>query len=266
MKKLTIGTTSILVFVFALSTVGYALDATTVMKKMKEVLEPNLPTTRKVVITFRENNKEKVQWVAREGRKNSPDGKKSLLVLLEPETLKGAAYLIWEQDIETSMKWLYLPSLGVRRIVPVKAYESFLHTDFTYADIGFIDISGLHSILGREDHEGVDSYKVETIPKKRWYYSRVITWISAETMLPSEREYYDAAGRLWKKQLFEEVTRINNVPTPVKMRMMDIQAGTSTEYAVSEICYGAAIPDDIFEPKSLPLALDAPFCPVTRGR
>ena len=44
--------------------------------------------------------------------------------------------------------------------------------------------------------------------------------------------------------------------------MVDHQNKTSTEYKVSELCYGTDVPDDVFELSKLPHALDAAFCQV----
>ena len=135
-------------------------------------------------------------------------------------------------------------------------------SDFTYSDIGFINVRGTHKLLGVEDHLGIKAYKVETIPEAKWYYSRIIKWVSAENFLPLERDLYDVVGNLWKTQFFEDVEVINNIPNPLKVRMVDVQTKTSTEYKVSDICYGAPVADEVFEPKGLPHALDVPFCPL----
>lgn len=150
----------------------------------------------------------------------------------------------------------------VVEMAPVMAYDSFQGTDFTYSDLGFIDVRGVHKLLGVEEHLGSKAYKVETIPEARWYYSRIITWVSTKNFLPLERDCYDVTGTLWKTQLFEDVAVINNIPTPLKVRMMDVQAKTSTENRVSEICYGAPISDEVFELRGLPNALNVPFCPI----
>jgi hypothetical protein len=72
-----------------------------IVKKMKEVFEPVKPSTRKVVISATSGG-ETVQWVAYQARKQFPDGKRMLMVLLEPTDLKGNAYIVWESKDKPS--------------------------------------------------------------------------------------------------------------------------------------------------------------------
>jgi len=244
------------------SAVAVDLDAKTIINKMKEALEPEISCTRKVVFTLKDDQGQMTNtWVAREGRKKLPDGKRTLLVMLEPDEIKGITTLMWEQDDKTDVQWVYLPAMKrAVKFVSAMTYESFQGTDFTYADIGFINVRGTHKLLGIEEHLGRKAYKVETIPEAKWYYSRIITWVSTESFLPLERDFYDVAGTLWKTEFFEDVAVINNIPTPLKVRMVNVQTETSTEFRVSEICYGAPIADEVFEQKGLPNALNVPFC------
>src|SRR5262245_15734107 len=98
---------------------------TEVVKKMKEVFEPIRPSTRTVDITVTAGG-ETLHWVAREAMKQFPDGKRMVLVLLEPPEVKGSAYLIWEPTDKPSAIWTYTPVLRrVRELAGVDAYEHF---------------------------------------------------------------------------------------------------------------------------------------------
>ena len=109
-----------------------------VVKKMKEVFEPVRPSTLTVDLTMTAGG-ETIHWVAREAMKQFPDGKRMVMVMLEPTEVKGNAYLIWEPKDKLSAVWTYMPVLRrVRELAGVDAYEHFLGTDFTYADLGFV--------------------------------------------------------------------------------------------------------------------------------
>ena len=238
-------------------------DVDTIMKKMKQLFEPEKTTTRTVTITLWKGKTKTMQWVAREARKKIGDDKNYLLVFMKPEDMKGIARLIVERKDKDNVEFLYIPAINrVREIFPVMAYDTFLNTDFTYADIGFLNVEGVHKLLGEEEHLGKKVYKVETVPKIKWYYGRIITWVSADNYLPIERDYYDTAGRLWKKQTFKKVTVFNEIPTPVKICMEDLQMNTRTEYEVSAVCYGSYVPDDIFSLENLKQSLEAEFCQI----
>jgi outer membrane lipoprotein-sorting protein len=231
---------------------------TDIVKKMKEAFEPVRPSTRKVDLTMTANG-ETVHWVAREAFKQFPDGKRMVMVLLEPPEVKGNAYIIWEPQEKASVVWTYMPVLRrVRELVGVDAYEHFLGSDFTYADLGFVRLHPQYRLLGEEEHGGKKTYKIEeTVPKERAYYSRVITWASKDSLLPVQRDYYDVGGRLWKTEGFEETT-IDGVPTPIRIEMKDLQGKSTTELRVSEVRYNVDIPDVLFDPMKLPTVASSP--------
>jgi len=231
-----------------------------VVKKMKEVFEPVRPSTRRVVLTVNSGG-ETVQFVAGQARKQFPDGKRMVMVLLQPPDLKGNNYLTWEpKDTKPTAVWAWIPFLRrIREFTPVDAYEHYLGSDFTFADLGFVRLHPNYKLLGEEEHGGKQTYKIEeTVPKERAYYSRVVTWVDKATLLPLQRDYYDPAGTLWKTETFE-VTTIDGVPTPIRIVMTDLQAKTSTVQQIDNVKYNVEIPDALFDPMKLPAAADSPL-------
>ena len=235
-----------------------------IVAQMKAVFEPARPSIRKVIISVSEDKGlNNTQWIAGEARKTLADGKRTLIVILAPESIRGSAFLIWERKELTDqqdMMWTYIPELRrVREIRGVDAYDHFLRTDFTFADLGFVSRHGTYRLLGEEAHDGAQAYKMEEVPKEQWYYSRVVTWVDTESLLPLERDLYDRAGRLWKRMLFDHVTPINGIPTPQRIRMVDVQQNGSTELLMSEVRYDVELPDELFNPKRLPQVIASPL-------
>jgi hypothetical protein len=72
-------------------------DVITIMKQTKEVLEPVRPSARKVIISV-DYKEGKMEWTATQARKNFPDGKRMLMVMLEPEDIRGLAALYREPE------------------------------------------------------------------------------------------------------------------------------------------------------------------------
>src|ERR1043166_9873152 len=96
-------------------------DVTTIMRQMKEVFEPVRPSTRKVVISM-DAEGEKIQWVAGQARKELPDGKRMVMVMLEPQSVRGIAYVVAEPKNKPSTLSVYLPAIRrVRGLRPVDA-------------------------------------------------------------------------------------------------------------------------------------------------
>jgi len=241
-------------------------DATTIVKQVKEIFEPLRSSTRKVVVTSTckiegSQKNESIQFVAGEARKTFPNGKRILLVMLKPQSVKGNTYLFWEPEKQQNFITLfYSPFLRrVREFLPVELYDRFLDTNFTYADVGFVRFHEHYKLLGEEEHAGVHAYKVvEELPHERSYYSHIYIWVAADSFLPLQRDYYDTGGRLWKTELFKEVVTINNVPTPLLIQMKD-RDGFSTDLKVTEVKYDVEIPDELFNPNLLSKAVDSPL-------
>lgn len=173
-------------------------DTITIVEQMKEAFEPSRPSLRKMVITVSsDKGQDKARWTAGVARKHLADGKRNLIVILEPDPMSRNALLLQEHGNQEDTKWLFSPAIQrVRGIVPADAYEHFLRTDFTYSDLGFVSRRGQYRFLGEEEHKGTRAYKIEEVPKEQWYYSRILTWVAIDSLLPLQRDYYDRAGRL----------------------------------------------------------------------
>jgi outer membrane lipoprotein-sorting protein len=236
-------------------------DAATIAQKMKAALEPDHSSTRNVIMLIHSQG-ETVQWTARQARKNVADHKRNLTVLEEPADVKGVAVLVEERkDRDTSEQWVYLPPIRrVRKLLGFGAFESFLGTDFTYEDLGFIELNHrAFTLLGEETVAGTPCYKVQEVPQHNFYYARIVSLIAKDSLLPLRREYYDVANNLWKTETFQEVQTVKGIPTPLHIRMEDVQTGTSTELKMSDLHYDVDLPDSLFRPEVLPEVLKHPF-------
>lgn len=228
-------------------------DVGTIVDQLQTVFAPVRPSLRQMVLTVKNNEgEEQVRWVAGVARKQLSDGPRTLIVLLEPEGVQDNALLIGHRKDGEATLWLSASTpQRVRGITPVDAYEHFLRTDFTYSDLGIVPRGSTYRLLGDEQHTGVRAYKIEEVPQDQWYYSRILTWVAADSLLPLRREYYDRAGQLRKTEVFAQVTVIDGVPTPLWIRMQDLQQGTTTELQLKEVRFDVDLPDTLFQPQRL---------------
>ena len=238
-------------------------EALSIVKRMKEVIEPRAPSLHRIVMTVKSpsayrKGSETAEKVAGMAVKDFPDGKRMLIVMLAPEDVRGMAFLTQEREDRPDVMWTYVPA--IRRVREVKAigqYENFLGTDFTYADLGFVELHDYYHLLGEEERNGVRTYEIEEqVPQEWMYYSKVITWVAADTMLPTERDYYDPAGDLLKTEAFQAVSVVEGVPTALRILMKEVQQDTSTELSIRAVDYDKALPDRLFDPARLPLVLN----------
>lgn len=91
------------------------------------------------------------------------------------------------------------------------------------------------------------------------YYSKVVTWVAADTGLPVERDFYDVDGKLFKSERFEKIRTIDKIPIIMKILMNDEQSGGSSEIDVSSVKYDERALVKLFDPKRLPDAATAAF-------
>jgi outer membrane lipoprotein-sorting protein len=238
---------------------GAADAPATLLQRMKAWLEPAQASTRRLEMTIR-SGAETTQWTAAQARGAADGANYALTVLLAPADLRGTALLVKEQKGQPPREWLYLPYLRrVREVLPVDEFESFLNTEFTYADLGFVNLAGRDlEVVGTETLNGVAAAKVQETPTDKRTFSRIVTWLVPATGQPLKREYYDVANRLWKTETFENVAEIHGVPTVQRVRMEDTQTGYGSEYRATEIAYGLTIPQGLFDPAQLAKAADSP--------
>jgi len=228
------------------------------LRQMKAWLEPAAPSTRKLVVTVRSAPGDAVVWKAGQARGKVGDTSFALTVLLDPPDVRGTALLIAEQEGKPSSQWLYLPYLRrVRRVLPVDEFESFLNTEFTDSDMGFVALQNRKlSLLGSEALNGKDAYEIEEVPDDRRTFSRIVTWVSRSDGQPLKREYYDPGNRLWKVESFEDVATVHGRPTAQRVRMEDVQTGYGSEYRVKDLAYDLPVPPELFDWQQLPKAAD----------
>jgi outer membrane lipoprotein-sorting protein len=246
------------------SGVAWSADpsADEVVQRMKSALEPPKPSVRTMTMTF-DDKGSKTKFGLVQARKKLADGDRSLTVLLEPDDARGIAYLVSDSGSGEPVEWLYVPYVQrTRKLVPAENYQSFLDTDFTYADIGLLPTDTSNKLLGTETVDGKKAYKVESIPSstvKQWYYARTVTWIDAETLLPMRREFYSPGGDVFKTETYDSVTLVDGIPTPLKITIANRATNTTTTLEVTSITYDANIPDSLFAPDGLRKIADADY-------
>jgi outer membrane lipoprotein-sorting protein len=230
-----------------------------VVQKLKVALDPPRRSVR--TLTFHVSTREATtQATVAEARKVVDGAERRLLVVLAPDGIRGTAYLVQEGGPRPDVQWVYLPAIRrVRTVVSPEAYTAFLNSDYTYADLGFVSARPTYRVLGEAVEGGTNCWKLESVPKETWYYARVVTWVAEDSGLPVKREFYDPANVLWKVERFEQVSKVDGVPTILHRVMEDVQGKTRTEIDVTNLRYDVALPDKLFQPDDLPEASADPI-------
>jgi len=230
------------------------LTGAEIAAKMEQAMFPAHSSTRRIDMTIRSPRGDVVKWTGRQARKALDGGRSMVTVLVGPESVKGFAVLVKDVPNEPDTLWVYLPPVRrVRRMVSFDKLDSFLGTEFTYEDFGFIELENRKiELVGKRAHDGKDAYEIRETLSQPGAFSRVSTLVSADTFLPVRREYYDPSGELWKVVTYGDATIVETVPTLLSMHIEDRQQGGSSDLKVSAVSYDTAVKDALFDPVQLP--------------
>lgn len=172
-----------------------------------------------------------------------------------PADVREMTFMVWKYLGKNDDRWLYVPAIKlVRRIAANDKNSSFVGSDFTYEDISGRDvIEDTHTIKGEETLNGKPVYVVESVPKdeKSAYYSRKVSWIDQETILPLKEEYYDKRDNLYKIFTADKIESVQEIATIMQRTMANVQNGHSTIVTFEEVNYNIGLKEDIFSERYL---------------
>lgn len=196
-------------------------------------------------------------------RKYFGEEKRSVLFYRQPSNVRGTGFLTYdyksnEQDDD---QWLYLPALRkVRRISASDRGDYFLGTDFSYEDIKnegkFQPNDYAYKILGVERQQGKNLYRMEGVPRnsdiaKELGYSRVESWVDAETWIVVKAEYWGVRGKHLKTLAVSDIRPVDGIWTRHRMDLKNHKTGHSTQFKFYEVDYKSPVADKLFSKSSL---------------
>ncbi len=176
-------------------------------------------------------------------RKNFAEGEtKAISTFLSPPDVKGTTVLMWEHEDKANDVFLYLPALKkIRRIASDQKSQSFMGSDFSYADMekGMMDDAD-HKILSEnENFEGKACWTIESIPKpgneKDSEYGKMMSWVAKETYIPYKIEFYNKKLELHKKMLVLRSGPVGDEILPLHLLMENVKKNHKTEIVFDEI-------------------------------
>jgi outer membrane lipoprotein-sorting protein len=183
-------------------------------------------------------------------------GEKNLVRYLEPSRVKGQAILMLNNADDI---WMFFPrTQRVRKLATHAKKQKMQGSDFSYEDMGsgdaFInDFSPKR--LKDEKMEGYDCYKLELTrkPEGDVSYSRLIMWVIKENFVPIAIDYYDEDDpNTHEKRLVQSDIRvIDDIPTAMKMVMLNKNDNTQTEMELLEVKYNVPLDDKMFTEREL---------------
>jgi hypothetical protein len=193
-------------------------------------------------------------------QKNGVDNMR-LIKFLSPADVKGTSNLMVEHSEGDDDIWIYLPALKkVRRLVSSNKGDSFVGSDFSYADvIGYKVQDFEHKITGSENVDGVDCYVIESIPvsdkvKQDNGLSKRKGWIRKDNFVTIKGEIYDLSGQLYKTfraSDIQQVDKENNKWQPMTLEMTNVQVNHKTIVNFSNYKVNIGVDEGYFSQRNL---------------
>lgn len=239
------------VFACVISTSAvFAQSAYEIMKKNQDLYKGDTAVYQMKMTLAAKGGKSRIREVAYYFKDYGATDK-TVMVFLTPKDVEGVGYLMWGYDEEgkDDDTWLYMPKSGKeRRISGSDKDNYFMGTDFTYDDIGDRDLSkDDFNILGEENIEGFDCWKIECIPHdKTERSSRRIYWIRKDCYVCQKGELYNRQNKLERVLTISGITQIDGIWTSKKMFMENLASGHSTLLEMNDITYNKPLSDSMF--------------------
>jgi outer membrane lipoprotein-sorting protein len=174
-----------------------------VMKKVQEHNKGFIGATSEMKMVLIDAHDNKVERVMTgEVIEDSESGDKSITAFKKPLDIKGTKLLTWTAKSGPNKQWLFLPKFKrVKKINARNQSGSFMGSEFSYEDVGgqILD-KYTYKFISENNSEWV----IESTPKEKSGYSKMITTISKKFTNPTKVEYFDRRGELLKISIIEE--------------------------------------------------------------
>jgi hypothetical protein len=197
---------------------------------------------------------------------------KTLSLFESPADIRGTAYLNfdWNESLRDDDSWLYLPALQrVKRLASSDTSDSFLGSDFTYADINGFEIDWYdYSFVNKSEIvDGDDCWVIEMIPKPEFKdraeeatgYSKMQSWISKGKLVQLRGQFWELRGNRIKFFTASEVEQIEGIWTVKRLQAITTRNDRQEHASVlqiNSIDYNSEVADDLLTTEAMQRELD----------
>jgi hypothetical protein len=189
-----------------------------------------------------------------------------------PADIRGTAYLNydWDDPDTDDDSWLYLPSLQrVKRIATSDTSDSFLGSDFTYADINGLETSWYDYSFFSESEtvDGQDCWVIDVVAKPEFRdkaenatgYSRLRTWIRKDNFLQQRAQAWELRGNRIKYFNSSAIEQVDGIWTIKRLQVITTR-NDRQEHAsilqVDDVSYNVELGDEVFTTEYMQRGLD----------
>lgn len=186
--------------------------------------------------------------------KRASGGSRSYIEFSAPAEVAGTKFLSMEEGGETK-QFIYLPAFKkVKRIVGAQKSQSFVGTDFSYADLEGRDVKlWTWKSLPEDKIQGEDTFVIEgTSIAPDSVYDRLKVWVHKERYIPLKTELF-APGKASpdKRLVVNKLGKHEDRWVTLDSTMESPEKGTSTRLLVVALDTKSPIPDGKFSKEAL---------------
>ena len=204
--------------------------------------------------------------------KNYGEDTKTLSLFESPADIRGTAYLNfdWNDSLRDDDSWLYLPALQrVKRLANSDTSDSFLGSDFTYADINGFEIDWYDYSFVNESEmiDGEDCWVIEMIAKSEFKdraeeatgYSKMQSWVSKEKFIQLRGQFWELRGNRIKFFTASEVELVEDIWTVRRLQAITTR-NDRQEHAsilqIKSIDYNVDVADELLTTQAMQRGFD----------
>ena len=190
------------------------------------------------------------------GRSRRYDGvlSKGIVRFSAPADVAGVGFLQIQSKDGDDDRFLYLPELKrARRISGSNRSQSFMGTDFSYADLDRRDLrQATAEMRGDETIARFACWRLRvtpTGPDATW--ARAELWVRKDNFLPLKMDMFSRSGALVKTLTTQEVRRIGGRWFITRSTMVSHEAGQRTELVIESLDPRSDLADGEFTVRNL---------------
>jgi len=204
--------------------------------------------------------------------KNYGEDTKTLSLFESPADIRGTAYLNfdWNNSLRDDDSWLYLPALQrVKRLASSDTSDSFLGSDFTYADINGFEVDWYDYSFVNESEmiDGEDCWVIEIIAKSEFKdraeeatgYSKMQSWVSKEKFIQLRGQFWELRGNRIKFFTASEVELVEDIWTVKRLQAITTR-NDRQEHAsilqIKSIDYNVDVADELLTTQAMQRGFD----------
>ena len=177
----------------------------------------------------------------------------SLALVTAPAKEAGQTFLKRETEM-----WNWNPTINrLIKLPPSMMSQGWMGSDFSNDDLlkeSSIVVDYTHTIIGKEEIDGWDCYKIELIPLEdaAVVWGKIFKWIAKEEFLQMKTEYYDEDDYLIKTELAYDMKTMGGRLIPSKFELIpEEEEGHKTVVVMDDITFNEPIPDSFFSQQNM---------------